>query len=85
MNKLEIGTKIRIREGLKEGYWDCVVDTMLEYRGKVATIMSYEGQRFTQSHMYKIDIDGGVWYWSDTTFEVIKHVSIWRKLWRSLM
>lgn len=69
--KLPIGTKVCIRSDLatdkKYGtHW--VIEEMLEYVGKEATIVAYEHEDDCDP-AYLLDIDDKFWSWSDEMFE----------------
>lgn len=59
--KFKVGDKVTIREDLSRHEWN-VVDSMEQYRGKVATIVAV-------GDYYIIDLDNGNWYWDDNMFE----------------
>lgn len=62
---LKVGDKVRIKDNVEEcefGY----TSSMLKYIGGIATIMkiNYEDE-------IQLDVDGGVWYWSEDVLELI--------------
>ena len=66
--KYKVGDKVRIREDLvEEVMYGCedIVPEMLKCRGQVAEIVDiYNGR-------YELDIDSGVWDWTDEMFESV--------------
>ena len=72
--KYKVGDKVKIREDLEEGHTYGtsgyrVVQGMLEYRGKIATILSVDDWYYC----YEIDIDTGYW-WDAGMFEDVEEV-----------
>lgn len=72
--KYKVGSRVHVRKDIKcrEYYlmedgvtMDCVTKEMLKFRGKVVTI-SYAGSK------YKIEEDGGDFWWVDGMFGVSK-------------
>ena len=72
--KYEVGDKVKIREDLKVGkdYSDCtfIVD-MEKYKGKIATITYC----YNDDDSYEIDLDDGVWYWTNDMFKDITDIT----------
>lgn len=66
MSEFKVGDRVRIREDLKddeEYYGTSVINAMLDYRGKIATIKSVQGV------FYSIDLDEQTWAWTKEMFE----------------
>ena len=73
--KYKVGDKVTIRKHLRSkryyGTNNCV-SYMLSLRGKEATIegVFHLGNKNNKPRIeYKIDIDGGRWYWTEQMFE----------------
>lgn len=62
--KFKVGDKVTIREDLSKYEYN-VVESMEQYRGKVATITDADGE----DGVYRIDLDDGWWIWNDHMFE----------------
>lgn len=83
MSKFKVGDKVRIKEDLKVGceYNDgCYFDSEMEkYKGKIAVVKSYRiplhlngNVKNANNYRYKLDIDGGDWYWSSSMLEKVE-------------
>lgn len=68
-----VGQKVRIRVDLDthadyrnyfNDFTDCVNSDMLEFRGRIATITNV-------GNKYDIDLDDGMWNWTDEMFECV--------------
>ena len=82
MEKFKVGDKVRIKEDLKvDCEYDngCYFDSEMEkYKGKTAVIKNdhipayFNGNwkiENANNYRYKLDIDGGDWYWSSSMLE----------------
>lgn len=71
MEKLKIGDRVQILPTLKEDTL-CnrigVVQTMLQYAGKTATIVYVNSTSGLDEWVYTLDIDGGDWNWTSRMF-----------------
>jgi dUTP pyrophosphatase len=71
--KYKVGDKVVIKQDLDERYLYTdvgVVSDMLIYRGKEATISEVNKSSYSKTECtYKLDIDGGHFYWNDFMFE----------------
>lgn len=62
--KFKVGDKVTIREDLSKYEYN-VVDSMEQYRGKIATITDTDDE----DGVYRIDLDDGWWIWESRMFE----------------
>ena len=85
MSKFKVGDKVKIKEDLKV---DCEYDNgcyfaleMEKYKGKTAVIkndhiLAYFNGNWkienANDYRYKLDIDGGDWYWSSSMLEKVE-------------
>lgn len=63
--KFCVGDIVKIKEGLNHENTHGFVDDMKEYCGKVARVTEIN------KNAYSLDIDNGLWYWSDDMLEPV--------------
>ena len=72
--KYKIGDRVRIREDLEVdcvyGDFGCFIQGMNKHKGKVAKIISIVNYAF--DNCYKIDLDGGIYMWTDKMLESVE-------------
>ena len=73
MKVYKVGDRVQIQPlaSDKEKYGHprvSIMDNMLQYSNKQATIVSVYYNESIEQHVYKIDLDNGYWYWISKAF-----------------
>lgn len=73
MSKFKVGDKVRIRKDLSTfiKYEVRVIPDMLPYKGEVATVTHIRTSPVSPD-IYELDIDNGLWVWSEDTLEKLE-------------
>ena len=73
-NKFNLKDKVRIKDLTTINNEDTltgITDKMLQYSGKVATILSIGYSTDFDGHYYELDIDNKQWAWDETMLEKV--------------
>lgn len=68
---LKVGDKVRIKDNVREKCTFGCNAKMASYAGKVTTIKNISESIF-KDYKIKLDIDNGVWNWSENVLELVK-------------